>query len=436
MKVSRLLGVILWIANLGVIFWIWTRGSLEGALAGNTVGGWLIALGALAGLLAFYLVLCQMLLIGRVGWIERAWGHDRLSHIHHLCGLGAIALIGIHPILLTIGYSSEAQVTLISQFFFFLTNYHDVLNAFIAYVMFLAIVSITLTIIRKRLRYETWYVVHICLYVAIILAFNHQFANGHDLVELWIVWYWKILFYGTFITVAYYRFVKPILGIWWHGFQVERLGPITHDVTSVIITGKRLERLHAKAGQFVIVRFLAKGFWWEAHPFSLSEMPDGKRLRLSIKAVGDFTKKIPNLPAGTKVFLEGPLGRFTADRAPQKRIALIAGGIGITPLRSLFEQFMKEGRAVDLIYAARSEKDFALKNELDVLSAGKNNVHYIPDDSKGRLTPEIIKSAIPDIAHRDVFLCGPPPMMKAIRGYLATLGVPKKSVMYEKFQLG
>ncbi len=294
--------------------------------------------------------------------------------------------------------------------------------------MFVTIVPLAFSMIRKHLRYEIWYFIHFTLYIAIILVFDHQIQNGQDFANPYVLNYWKILFYATFINIIYYRFIKPTYRSLRYGFRVDGLKMKTGDVCSVYITGRNLEKLRASAGQFVIVRFLAKDFLWEAHPFSLSEMPNGRRLRLSIKASGDFTKKIPTLPIDTKILLEGPLGRFTADRAQNNKVLLIAGGIGITPLRALFEEFTIKGTDVKLIYAARSIQDFALKDELDKL--GK--VFYTTE----RLTPGFIKNNVHDVISRFIYLCGPPPMIQIVREQLTSIGVPSHSILYEKFQFG
>lgn len=422
----------LFAANLLVILNMWSAsGFLEENLSGP-----LIATGRLMGLLAFYFIMWQLLLISRVGWIEKYWGHDRLSRLHHYLGITGISVLFFHPIFLTLGYSREAQITLAEQFGIFLTYYHDVLGAFVGYLMFLIIVGVSLELIRKRLKYEWWYLVHLLLYGAILITFDHQIANGHDFAGEWEPIYWKILFYGTLLNVGYYRFLKPILSLRKYDFRVESIRQENNNVNSIIISGRDLSRFKARAGQFVLVRFIAKGFWTEAHPFSLSEMPDGKRLRLTVKMLGDFTGRLPFLPIGTRVIIEGPLGRFTVDRARKDKILLIAGGIGITPLRSLFEEFSKSGRQVELVYAANSEADFVLKNELDKLAGNNAKVHYISADREGRLTDELLKKEIPDITERSIYLCGPPVMMKVVRGSLARLGVPRNNILYEKFSLG
>ena len=422
-------------AVLIVIVIIWLNGSFLDIRSSN-IAGPLIALGRLAGLLAFYLILWQIMFIGRVGWIERAWGHDRLSRFHHFFGIVAIAILALHPILLTLGYSKLAQTTLTSQFLLFLSKYHYTISALIAYLMFLGIVVLSLWVIRKRLKYETWYYIHLTLYVAIILSFFHQIPNSHDLSGRVVGTYWWILFLATLANVLYYRFARPMLNLWRHQFRVGQIKKENENVLSIVINGKNLDRLKAYAGQFILVRFLAKNFYWEEHPFSLSEKPIGERFRITVKAVGDFTSKLATLPLGSRVFVEGPLGRFTADRAGKKKILLIAGGIGITPLRGLFEQFKTDNRPADLIYVARSENDFALKNELDQMTGINNKIYYIPEDKVGRLTPELIKNSIEDITERFIYLCGPPPMMKVVREYLKFLGVNKDLILYEKFQLG
>lgn len=433
-SLRKAIAPILFAGNLAIILAMWWR--VSGAEFGETVGIAFIAIGGLTGLVAFYLFLWQLLLIGRVGWIERPWGHDRLSRVHHTMGLVATAVLLAHPLLIIVGYSSLAQVTGIEQLRSFLTEYDYMLPALVAYLMVLGIVGMSLWIVRKRLRYELWYSVHIMLYLAIILSFAHQLSYGHHLAEPWARTYWSALFYATLATVAYYRLILPAWLFVRHEFRVTAVIPETHDVVSVLIGGNDLARLRAQAGQFVIVRFFAKGFAWESHPFSLSEVPNGERLRITVKAVGDFTKKLKDVPVGTRVWIEGPLGRFTAERAAQPRTLLIAGGIGITPLRALFEELAHKRQPVDLFYAARTDQDFALKKEIDTLVADNAHVRYVAADRDGHLTPAMIADAVPDVANRNVYLCGPPPMMKLLRQQLASLGVPKHAIIFEKFQLG
>jgi predicted ferric reductase len=114
-----------------------------------------------------------------------------------------------------------------------------------------------------------------------------------------------------------------------HDLRVARVREEAAGVTTIEIEGRRLERLNARAGQFFTWRFLTRGRWWEAHPFSLSAAPDGRRLRITVKGLGDYTSGLRAIPAGTRVIAEGPFGAFTTAARRRPRVALIAGGVGI-----------------------------------------------------------------------------------------------------------
>jgi len=96
-------------------------------------------------------------------------------------------------------------------------------------------------------------------------------------------------------------------------------------VTSVYLTGRQLDRFAFRSGQYANEVFLSKGRW-SPHPFSFSAAPNGRYLRVSIKAAGDFTDRIRELTPGTLLLLEGPLGAFTAAE-PRDKYLMVAGGL-------------------------------------------------------------------------------------------------------------
>jgi predicted ferric reductase len=224
---------------------------------------------------------------------------------------------------------------------------------------------------------------------------------------------------------------------------VQKIVPETDTVNSVYITGKNIERLKVKPGQFIIVRFLAKNYIGEAHPFSISEIPKNNTIRMSIKAVGDFTKTIGTIKPGTKVFIEGPYGIFTKEIAgDNNKLLFIAGGIGITPIRAVIEDSLRAGKDCILLYGNRFIKEIALKTELENLAAQKHYPIYhilsdeeMPAAEKGFVDKEKIQRLVTDIVERDVFLCGPPIMMSKVRPILKELGVPESKIHFELFSL-
>ncbi|KKS22856.1 MAG: hypothetical protein UU80_C0001G0021 [candidate division WWE3 bacterium GW2011_GWA1_41_8] len=428
-------------ANFLIIIFFWWSNS--GALLTRDTSGTLLALGRLSGLLAVYFVLMQFLLMGRTRWIEKLFGLDKLSRVHHWNGKLSILLIIAHPILITLAYSSLAKTGFIEEFTGILSSFRDTLQAFIALILFSSIVFLSLYIVKRRLKYETWYFVHLLTYLAIVLAWGHQLKNGEDfLANRTFVLYWYALYTFVFGNVLIFRFIRPVYLFYKHRFRVEKVLPETHDTNSVYITGRKLDQFRVKPGQFMMFRFLQEGFWWQSHPFSLSKVMDGRSIRITPKSLGDFTIKIPELKAGTQIVIDGPYGIFTKEIATKDKFLLIAGGIGITPLRSLTEQLASEGKDIVLISCNKTEKDVVFKEELDELSNEHGfPIHYILSKDKnpnylyGRSDKEKIQTLVPDHKERDIYICGPVAMLEGLRKDLAKLGVPEEQIHYEKFSL-
>ena len=123
---------------------------------------------------------------------------------------------------------------------------------------------------------------------------------------------------------------------------------------------------------------------------------------------------------------------------------MIAGGIGITPIRSLAEEMSSMGRDVVIIYSNRNHNSIVFEKELNDLASSSSGrlkvIHVISDDpgwpgEKGRIDKEKISRIVPDFIDREVFICGPPPMMKALRLDLISIGVPDNQIHYERFAL-
>lgn len=438
----QLKSAILWIlfaANLSVIFYFWWSGS-HAYITGDA-SKQLIAAGRISGLLLVYFVLLQLLLIGRTGWIEKLFGLDKLSVLHHWIGFSLLSFLLAHPLLLAIGYSYRNGTGVIQQYLDFL-GWEDVFKAAIAFWLFLFIIAASLVIMVKKMKYETWYFIHLATYLAILLAFGHQLNVGRDLMDPVFASYWYALYAFVILNFAYYRFFRPLWNQFRFGFMVDKIVNETPDVISIYLKGRDADKFRYKAGQFLIVRFLAKGFWWQAHPFSISSSPADGKLRLTIKKSGDFTAALWNLKPGAKVLVDGPHGVFTADRAEHDKFLFIAGGIGVTPILSLLGALAPDGKNCTLIYASRDLAGTALKKEIDDLAAKhKCRVHYVLsndsgwDGEKGFVDKDMILRLVPDLKERDVYLCGPPIMMAGIRKALQDCGVPRSCVHFEKFSL-
>ena len=222
-----------------------------------------------------------------------------------------------------------------------------------------------------------------------------------------------------------------------HRLVVTEVVPEAPDMVSIYIGGRRLPELRARAGQYFRWRFLTRGCWWQAHPFSLSAAPNGQWLRLTVKVVGDHTANLARLRPGVRVFAEGPSGVFTADRRRRYRALLIAGGSGIAPIRALLED-LPDGTVV--IYRARSEDELVFREELEWLAAERGaRVWFVlgnRDDPwpKRVFTQRGMRELVPDVRRRDVYLCGPEGMVSTSVRALRRLRVPRRQIHLDPFE--
>jgi len=436
------------VSQLAVVVGCWAWNHVHHLMGNQLTGdapGIFLAYGRLAGLLAAFAILLQLLLMGRLPWLGRVYGFDRLARAHHVLGFALVVPLLAHPVLVTLGHAAESDQSWLAQSGDFFRHWPYLWAATLGSGLLAAAIATSVLVVRRRLKYETWYAIHLTLYLAIALVFLHQVAVGSDFTDHpWYRWYWFALNGFVVVNLVGYRFLRPLWRFRRHRFTVGRLVPETADVTSVYLEGRDLAGFPARGGQFILVRFLAKGFRWEEHPFSLSQCPDGHSLRLSIKAVGDFTRRIPALTPGTPVIVDGPHGILTADHCRAGKILLLAGGIGITPIRAIAEDLVRQKREVILLYANRNRAGIVFEQELNALAGAANGrlkVHHVlsadPEwpGEQGHVDRERIIRLVPDVQEREVFLCGPPPMMRTLRRALADLGVPGRSIHDERFSL-
>lgn len=431
-----------WLFNLGLIGWFWVSGNWLAVQGGG--GAALIALARLLGMVATFCALTQFVLMGRAGWLEPVFGLDRLALFHRLNGYATLVLVLSHPLLMSLGYALFSDLNPVAQYFA-LWELPYVMLASLAVATLVSTVGVSVYIVRKHLKFETWYLVHLANYAAVLLFVWHQFANGGDLLSNdAFKWYWISLYLFAGLNILLWRWIKPVVQSWRYDFRVEKTVPATPTATSVYISGRGLDKFKAQAGQFVMVRFWTPGLRFQEHPFSLSQLPNDEHLRVTVRQLGDFTNQVPKLPVGTRVIVSGPHGAFTHQQAASDRLLYIAGGIGITPIRSMLEeraQWDNPPEAV-LLYANRSIAETALIDELTAI-ASKSNLrlfNVLSDEpnykgEKGYIDKEKIVRLVPDVAKRDIFLCGPPPMMVGVRTALAELGVKPHQIHYERFAL-
>jgi len=426
------------VANAIVIAGLWVRhGGLD---ALGAPGGAFTAAGQLTGLFGAYATLLQLLLMSRIGWLERFIGFDRLAVWHRCTGFAAVTLLTTHAVTITLGYAATSGQSIPGQLVDFIQHFPDVLMSIVGLAIFLAVAFTSVRAARRRLRRETWYSVHLYAYLAIALSFAHQLAVGTDfttdpLARAW----WVALYVAAGSAVLTWRVGRPIAFNIRHRLRVETVQATANGIVSIYVAGRRLDKIRAEAGQFFLWRFLTGTGWAKAHPFSLSAAPNSKVLRITVKALGDDTRRLQRIRPGVRVFAEGPYGAFTAQLRTRRGVVLIAGGIGITPLRSLAESLPGDPGDIVLLYRVASDGDIAFRKELAAIAKRRGvDVRIlvgddIGDDATDQLGIPALRAHVPDIADRDVYVCGPPAMLTAVTRRLAALRVPRAQVHFERF---
>lgn len=435
--------LLFWSALLLSVIFLWANRGVS--LLTTDLSGLFLSVGQLLGLLATFFALTQFMLMGRIPWIERSFGLDRLASYHKFNGYAAIVLITIHPIFITLHHFVEDKVSFGEAYLSIYREHPYTLWALVAEILFVAVVISSIYIARKHLSFEKWYYVHLMVYLAIVLAAFHQFANGSSFAgSTTATNYWLGLYAFVALNIVIFRFGQVAYNAFRFQFTVSRIVRETPSTASIYIKGNRLARFKVVPGQFIFLRFLNKQFWWQEHPFTVSWIPKQNELRVTIKGVGDFTKDIASIAPGTRVAVSGSFGRFTRAVMQTDKQLLIAGGVGITPIRALMEQSAEDSFDTVVLYSNRDTTDVPLQAELDDLARASKNMslEYIFSDEAGikgahhgRIDADYIKKRVPDYRDRDIYICGPPPMTAALVDRLTKLGVDSERLHYEVFAL-
>jgi predicted ferric reductase len=422
-------------ALLVAAIWI-DHGGLD---AGRSLPRALISTGELAALYGTLLALAGLVLVARTPLVERLYG-DRGARYHRLIGVSVVVLISLHVGCTIAGYALTDKSQLVDEFVSEVVTYPYMLAALAGFVLLIVIGLSSMRPIRSHLSHETWTGVHLYAYLAIVLAFGHQLAVGSDFVDhTFATAYWVALYIGVFALIVRYRLAAPFELLARHRFRVTQMVVEAPGVVSIYIGGRNLDRLPAQAGQYFRLRLIARNEWWRSNPFSISAVPDGSSLRFTVKAMGDFSERLQAVRIGTRVMLEGPYGAMTSSRRTMPGVALIGGGIGVTPIRALFEELSRHGD-VKLLYRASRPEDVVFWDELAGLERppratvtwliGRRGSPAMPADP---FSPSALGVLVPDIVSRDVFVCGPGPMMDHVERSLRELGVPKNRIHSERF---
>ena len=420
---------------VGVLVLWWRSTDMLGSR-----GDLLVGLGDAVGLLAAYGFVVLVALMARLPPLERGIGADRLARWHAMGGRYVITLVTGHVLFTIWGYAVTAHEKVTRETVTVLTSYPDVMIATVSWFLLLGVAAFSMRAARRRLSYETWYYAHLCTYLAIALAFSHQFANGPAFeASLGARVAWSALYVAVAALIAWFRILTPLRNAARYRFTVQSVRPEGPGIVSVFIAGRDFDRLGAEPGQFFRWRFLTRELWWQSHPYSLSAMPQPNLMRITVKARGGHSGSLASLKAGTRIIAEGPYGAFT-PAVTGRRILLIAGGVGITPIRAMFAALPKRMQAdgITLLYRASHPRDVVFSKELNAIAADRGAaLHYLIGSRAelgfDPLDPDHLQRTVPGLHRCEAYVCGPAGMTETAVNSLEAAGIPRRRIHRESF---
>jgi predicted ferric reductase len=440
-RVGDILVVSLWLsASLAVALFLISGGTARFGSVADAV----TSLGIVTGLVGSDFVLAMLLLAARVPFIDRAIGHDRAIAVHRALGKPAFYLLLSHGALLLVGYGLSSGLNPVAEISPMLAI-PDMPLAVTAIALMVVVVGSSLASVRHRFSYETWHLIHLLSYFAVLMSIPHQLSIGSVFTATsWQRVYWLLLYVLAFGAIFLHRFLEPLIASVQHSLVVDRMTQEAPGVVSIHLRGRGLRDLGSAGGQFFVWRFWTPGTWWHSHPISLSAAPTDTRLRITVRDLGEGSRSISSVPRGTRVWFEGPYGIFTDAGRTAPKLAVIAAGIGITPVRALLQDSQLAPGEATVLLRASGPQDTYLWGEVGELARRKSMalttmIGTRSIDGPGWMTQAATDAGttmldlFPELLDSDLYLCGPTAWLDAVEADARAAGLPDHQLHAERF---
>jgi predicted ferric reductase len=418
----------------------------------------MLNLGRITGLIGMVMYALNLIYATRLRFLEYLFGGlNRVYIAHHMLGGLALAFLSLHPLFLALRFVKvsiqQAALLLLpnglvplSALFDKKNQYHGLVleqwAIFFGIVAFWGMVVLLLVTFFIKIPYRIWLMTHRFLGVAFFFGGLHVLFITSDTSKNGPLKYYILGLTALGLLAYIYKTLAAKILIRRYKYKIQGVKVVGGNVTDVyLITDSKA--LNFSPGQFVFIRFLdahKDGVTSEWHPFSISSGPKDPYLRVSVKGLGDYTNKLSNIKVGTNAEVEGAYGRFSYTKADSKNQIWVAGGIGVTPFLSMARSLPTDGSyKVDLYYSVKTASELIDWNNLKII-AGHHTDHlrvfpYVGDQTKGHLSADYIEKTSGGLAGKEIFICGPPPMMDAMRQQFKQKLVPGTSLHSEEFAM-
>lgn len=443
--------ILLTLSFVPLVIWMFTPYALEQRFFRGgklNYGLTMQALGQALGLVGMAMFALNLTLGARLKTLESLFGGMNKIYIaHHILGGLSFVLLLLHPLFLIGQYLKSGAIGIKNSYVLYVANPHCFANfslinpecsylwGVVALVLLISFLFITFFV---KLPYNFWKLTHKFLGLAFFFGAVHVLFVPSDVTAVRVLQYYMWFLVGIGTAGVLYRTVLGSFFVVTREFIVDEIKQVNPTIVEIIMHAKDGNPMKYTPGQFIFIGFPNNKGLEEVHPFSLSSSPTKDTLSIGVKGLGDYTKRLNELTPGSRAVIEGPFGRTSYRYYPRKEQIWIAGGIGITPFLGMARSLdPADGYKVDLYYSAMSLEEAAFDEELRAIASANPNFRLIQwyGKEKGFLSADAISAESQGVLGKEVFLCGPPGMMAALKGQFAKWKVPVANIHSEEFSM-
>lgn len=389
----------------------------------------LYLIGQWSGLFALFSLAFLIISGDTARFFDRFFGLDRIIKFQRKFSFLSFTFLFLHPLFFILSGQSFTNYFIPSFYAFPLAL------GTLAFYIFAAVMLFSY--FYKRISYKAWQYIHVLTYILFFMSLSHAILWGSHSEDLgFLIVYFVVA--AAVVVAATYRTRYKIIEFKKGAASVSRVKWENDNIFTIAI--KTNKPMPFRAGQFCFLRLSGRKLY-ARHPFTISSTPQESELLFTVKNTGRFTEVLSKLQAGDKINVDGPFGRFFA-RQKENEFVFIAGGVGITPFRSLIIDLLKNNpdAKISLIYCAKKIKDLVFRQEFDALQSEKFKVHYVLSDEEnfaggscGFLSADIIKSVVLNTEKPLYYICGSESLKKTAHDIIKSFGVAKKRIIIEDF---
>ena len=352
--------------------------------------------------------------------------------LHKGLGQFGVPIIVLHPVFIGLYYAEMHGTNIFAL---------DLSRGFSVWVLLgmvalalVVFVIITSAFLRGKLGFYRWLCTHLSSYLIPPLLFTHSFLLGPTIQGTALSVYWWFL---TALVLALFIYrVAHKLGISTRTYRVMQVETVAHETTEILMEPEQ-RGLGPAPGQFI---YLRESLTENSHPYTVSAFDDDRTLGVTVSVNGPQSARLQETEIGDRLLLDGPFGVFTRPAAATDLpMVLIAGGVGITAFRRLWQRLEHDrDREVHLFYGNETAPEITYRDELDALEHVQV-VHVLNqepefDGETGFVTADVLRRNLPrDLGEYQYLLCGPPPMVVNLEEELLEEGVPASRLRHELF---